>query len=121
VISTLSDEVLTTQTKCPTRPIFLGHQASLWRTLWMLISVWRWFFLLFSSWMETEESELEKSVSLIEKHLQQLDFLTKNDFNQHAFLLLHRLLPILSKEDNHLEDYQQPCQLHNQMLLLFCN
>jgi hypothetical protein len=29
VISTLSDEVLTTQTKCPTRPIFLGHQASL--------------------------------------------------------------------------------------------
>jgi hypothetical protein len=30
------------------------------------------------SQMETEESELEKSVSLIEKHLQQLDFLTKN-------------------------------------------
>jgi hypothetical protein len=50
--------------------------------------------------MEREESELEKSVSLIEKHLQQLDFLTKNGSNQHVFLLLHRLLPILSKEDN---------------------
>jgi hypothetical protein len=54
--------------------------------------------------MEGEESELEKSVSLIEKHLQQLDFLTKNGSNQHVFLLLHRLLPILSKEDNHLEE-----------------
>jgi hypothetical protein len=54
--------------------------------------------------MEREESELEKSVSLIEKHLQQLDFLTKNGSNQHVFLLLHRLLPILSKEDNHLEE-----------------
>ena len=53
--------------------------------------------------MEREESELEKSVSLIEKHLQQLDFLTKNGSNQHMFLLLHRLLPILSKEDNNLE------------------
>jgi uncharacterized membrane protein len=31
--------------------------------------------------MEREESELEKSVSLIEKHLQQLDFLTKNGSN----------------------------------------
>ena len=49
--------------------------------------------------MEREESELEKSVSLIEKHLQQLDFLTKNDSNQHVFPLLHRLLPILSKEE----------------------
>ena len=54
--------------------------------------------------MEREESELEKSVSLIEKHLQQLDFLTKNGSNQHVFLLLHRLLPILSKENNHLEE-----------------
>jgi hypothetical protein len=45
--------------------------------------------------MEREESELEKSVSLIEKHLQQLDFLTKNGSNQHVFLLLHRLLPPL--------------------------
>jgi sugar lactone lactonase YvrE len=54
--------------------------------------------------MEREESELEKSVSLIEKHLQQLDFLTKNGSNQHVFLLLHRLLPILSKEDSHLEE-----------------
>jgi len=27
--------------------------------------------------MERDESELEKSVSLIEKHLQQLDFVTK--------------------------------------------
>jgi hypothetical protein len=53
--------------------------------------------------MEREECELEKSVSLIEKHLQQLDFLTKNGSNQHVFLLLHRLLPILSKEDNNLE------------------
>ena len=53
--------------------------------------------------MEREECELEKSVSLIEKHLQQLDFLTKNSSNQHVFLLLHRLLPILSKEDNNLE------------------
>jgi hypothetical protein len=56
------------------------------------------------SQMEREESELEKSVSLIEKHLQQLDFLTKNGSNKHVFLLLHRLLPILSKEDNHLEE-----------------
>jgi hypothetical protein len=56
------------------------------------------------SQMETEESELEKSVSLIEKHLQQLDFLTKNGSNNHVFLLLHRLLPILSKQDNHLEE-----------------
>ena len=55
------------------------------------------------SQMEREESELEKSVSLIEKHLQQLYFLTKNGTNQHVFLLLHRLLPILSKEENHLE------------------
>jgi hypothetical protein len=53
--------------------------------------------------MEKEESELEKSVSLIEKYLQQLDFLTKNGSNQHMFLLLHRLLPILSKEENNLE------------------
>ena len=55
------------------------------------------------SQMEREESKLEKSVSLIEKHLQQLDFLTKNGSNKHVFLLLHRLLPILSKQDNHLE------------------
>jgi hypothetical protein len=54
--------------------------------------------------MEREESELEKSVSLIEKHFQQLDFLTKNGSNQHVFLLLHRLIQILSKEDNHLEE-----------------
>jgi len=54
--------------------------------------------------MEREESELEKSVSLIEKHLQQLDFLTKNGSNKHVFLLLHRLIPILSKQDNHLEE-----------------
>jgi hypothetical protein len=40
--------------------------------------------------MEREESNLEKSVSLIEKHVQQLDFLTKNGSNQHVFLLLHR-------------------------------
>ena len=53
--------------------------------------------------MEREESELEKSVSLIEKHLKQLDFLTNNGSNQHVFLLLHRLLPILSKEENNLE------------------
>jgi hypothetical protein len=56
------------------------------------------------SQMEREESELEKSVSLIEKHLQQLDFFTKNGSNKHVFLLLHRLLPILSKQDNHLEE-----------------
>jgi hypothetical protein len=56
------------------------------------------------SQMEREESELEKSVSLIEKHLQQLDFLTKNGSNKHVFLLLHQLLPILSKQDNHLEE-----------------
>jgi hypothetical protein len=56
------------------------------------------------SQMEREESELEKSVSLIEKHLQQLDFVTKNGSNKHVFLLLHRLLPILSKQDNHLEE-----------------
>jgi hypothetical protein len=55
------------------------------------------------SQMKRDESEFETSVSLIEKHLQQLDFLTKNGSNQHVFLLLHRLLPILSKEDNHLE------------------
>jgi hypothetical protein len=54
--------------------------------------------------MEREESELEKSVSLIEKHLQQLDFLIKNGSNLHVFLLLHRLLPLLSKENNHLEE-----------------
>jgi hypothetical protein len=53
--------------------------------------------------MEREDSELEKSVSLIEKYLQQLDFLTKNGSNQHMFLLLHRLLPMLSKEENNLE------------------
>jgi type II secretory pathway component PulJ len=40
--------------------------------------------------MEREESELEKSVSLIEKHLQQLDFLTKNGSNQHVFPKLER-------------------------------
>jgi hypothetical protein len=56
------------------------------------------------SQMEREESKLEKSVSMIEKHLQQLDFLTKNGSNKHVFLLLHRLLPILSKQDNHLEE-----------------
>jgi sugar lactone lactonase YvrE len=54
--------------------------------------------------IEREESELEKSVSLIEKHLQQLDFVTKNGSDQHVFLLLHRLLPILSKEDSNLEE-----------------
>ena len=54
--------------------------------------------------MEREESELEESVLLIEKHFQQLDFLTKNGSNQHVFILLHRLLPMLSKEDNHLQD-----------------
>ena len=54
--------------------------------------------------MEREESELEISVSLIKKHLQQLDFLTKNGSNKHVFLLLHRLIPLLSKEDNHLEE-----------------
>ena len=54
--------------------------------------------------IEREESELEKSVSLIDKHLQQLDFVTKNASNQHVFLLLHRLLPILSKEDSNLEE-----------------
>ena len=54
--------------------------------------------------MEREESELEKSVSVIEKHLQQLDFLTKNASNKNVFLFLHWLLPILSKEDNHLEE-----------------
>jgi len=53
--------------------------------------------------MEREESELEKSVSLIENYLKQLDFLIRNGSNQHVFLLLHRLLPILSKEDNNLE------------------
>ena len=37
------------------------------------------------------------------QHLQQLDFLTKNGFNQHVFPLLRRLLPILSKEDNNLQ------------------
>jgi hypothetical protein len=36
--------------------------------------------------MEREESVLEKSVSFIEKNLQQLDFLTKNGSNQHVFL-----------------------------------
>ena len=54
--------------------------------------------------IEREESELEKSVSLIEKHLQQLDFVTKNGSDQHVFLLLHRLLPILSKEDSNIEE-----------------
>ena len=53
--------------------------------------------------MERDESEFEKSVSLIEKHSRQLDFLTKNGSNQHVFLLLHRLLPILSKEDKNFE------------------
>jgi hypothetical protein len=28
----------------------------------------------------------------------------KNGSNKHVFLLLHRLLPILSKQDNHLEE-----------------
>ena len=56
------------------------------------------------SQMEREDSELEKSVSLIEKYLQQLYFLTKNGSNQHVFLHLHRLLPILSKEENNLEE-----------------
>jgi hypothetical protein len=37
--------------------------------------------------MKREESELEKSVSLIEKHLQQLDFLTKNGSNKHGMLI----------------------------------
>jgi hypothetical protein len=64
VISTLPDEVLTTQTKCSKHPSFLmdffcsqhdviccrscmseDHRSS----LWMLISVWRWSFLLLSS------------------------------------------------------------------------
>ena len=54
--------------------------------------------------MVKEETEVSNSVSLIEKHLQQLDFLTKNGSNQHVFLLLHQLLPILSKEHAHLEE-----------------
>ena len=53
--------------------------------------------------MEREESELKKSLALIEKHLQQLDFLTNNGSNQHVFLLLHRLIPIFSNEENNLE------------------
>ena len=54
--------------------------------------------------MVKEENEVNNSVSLIDKHLQQLDFLTKNGSNQHVFLLLHQLLPILSKEHAHLEE-----------------
>jgi hypothetical protein len=54
--------------------------------------------------MVKEETEVNNSVSLIDKHLQQLDFLTKNGSNQHVFLLLHQLLPILSKEHAHLEE-----------------
>ena len=51
-----------------------------------------------------EETEVNNSVSLIDKHLQQLGFLTKNGSNQHVFLLLHQLLPILNKEHAHLEE-----------------
>ena len=54
--------------------------------------------------MVKEETKVNNSVSLIDKHLQQLDFLTKNGSNQHVFLLLHQLLPILSKEHAHLEE-----------------
>jgi sugar lactone lactonase YvrE len=54
--------------------------------------------------MVKEETEVNNSVSLIDKHLQQLDFLTKNGSNQHVFRLLHQLLPILSKEHAHLEE-----------------
>lgn len=54
--------------------------------------------------MVKDETEVNNSVSLIEKHLQQLDFLTKNGSNQHVFLLLHQLLPILSQEHAHLEE-----------------
>ena len=53
--------------------------------------------------MKRDESKLENSILLIEKHLQRLDFLIKNGSNQHVFLLLHRLLPILSAEENNLE------------------
>jgi ABC-type enterochelin transport system substrate-binding protein len=38
--------------------------------------------------MVKEETEVNNSVSLIDQHLQQLDFLTKNGSNQHVFLLL---------------------------------
>jgi sugar lactone lactonase YvrE len=72
--------------------------------------------------MVKEETEVNNSVSLIDKHLQQLDLLTKNGSNQHVFLLLHQLLPILSKEHAHLEEmitnhpdvslvYEQPVHL----------
>ena len=54
--------------------------------------------------MVKEETEVNNSVSLIDKHLQQLDRLTKNGSNQHVFRLLHQLLPILSKEHAHLEE-----------------
>ena len=54
--------------------------------------------------MVKEETEVNNSVSLIDKHLQQLDLLTKNGSNQHVFRLLHQLLPILSKEHAHLEE-----------------
>jgi hypothetical protein len=54
--------------------------------------------------MVKEETKVNNSVSLIDKHLQQLDRLTKNGSNQHVFLLLHQLLPILSKEHAHLEE-----------------
>ena len=50
------------------------------------------------SQMKRDESEFETSVSLIEKHLQQFDFLTKNGSNQHVFLLLHRYYQYLVKK-----------------------
>jgi len=54
--------------------------------------------------MVKEETEVNNSVSLIDKNVQQLAFLTKNGSNQHVFLLLHQLLPILNKEHAHLEE-----------------
>ena len=54
--------------------------------------------------MVKEETEVNNSVSLIDKHLQQLYLLTKNGSNQDVFLFLHQLLPILSKEHAHLEE-----------------
>ena len=39
-----------------------------------------------------------------DQHLQQLYCLPKNSSNRHVILLLHRLLPILSEENNHCEE-----------------
>jgi hypothetical protein len=54
--------------------------------------------------MEKEESELEKSVSLIEKRLQQLDFLTKNGSNQHVFLL-HQVIILINNHTRYAPKY----------------